>query len=209
VVDEPILTISDKALAKLLEIREREPDADELALGVRITGIQGVEYGYEMTLLRRDDLGPEDHTEAHGDLIVFIPEDSVGNLRGAALDMSRDLLNPGLTIDNPNSPSPVIGSDGPPPDLSGPVPQRISQVLSQSINPAIASHGGFAELVAFEDGTAYLRLGGGCQGCGLAAVTLSQGIEQALKDAVPEVVGVIDVTDHSSGQNPYYEAAKK
>ena len=87
--------------------------------------------------------------------------------------------------------------------------QQIASVLERQINPAIASHGGFAELVAFEDGTAYLRLGGGCQGCGLASVTLSQGIETALKDAIPEVLAVIDVTDHASGQNPYYESAKK
>jgi Fe/S biogenesis protein NfuA len=82
-------------------------------------------------------------------------------------------------------------------------------VLDEQINPAIAAHGGRAELVAVEGGVAYLRLGGGCQGCGLAAVTLSQGIEVAILDAVSEVSEVIDVTDHASGANPYYEAAKK
>ena len=83
------------------------------------------------------------------------------------------------------------------------------QVLEEQINPAIASHGGHAQLVAVEDSIAYLRLGGGCQGCGMAAVTLSQGIEVAILDMVPEITEVIDVTDHSSGDNPYYEAAKK
>ena len=74
----------------------------------------------------------------------------------------------------------------------------------------IAMHGGRADLVAVdEDGVAYLRLSGGCQGCGLAAVTLSQGIEVALRDSVPEVVSVVDVTDHASGANPFYEPAKK
>jgi Fe/S biogenesis protein NfuA len=60
-----------------------------------------------------------------------------------------------------------------------------------------------------EDATAYLRLMGGCQGCGLAKVTLSQGIEVAIKDAVPEITEVVDVTDHASGTNPYFESAKK
>ena len=87
--------------------------------------------------------------------------------------------------------------------------QRVAQVLEQQINPSIASHGGFAELVAVEGDTAYLRMGGGCQGCGMAKVTLSQGIEVAIKDAVPEITRVVDVTDHSSGDNPYYQAAKK
>ena len=83
------------------------------------------------------------------------------------------------------------------------------QVLEEQINPAIASHGGHAELVAVEEPIAYLRLGGGCQGCGMAAVTLSQGIEVAILESVPEITEVVDVTDHASGANPYYEAAKK
>jgi Fe/S biogenesis protein NfuA len=85
----------------------------------------------------------------------------------------------------------------------------VAAVLDHQINPAIASHGGFAELVGVEEATVYLRLGGGCQGCGLAQVTLSQGIEVAIKEAIPEVEQVIDVTDHASGTDPYYQSAKK
>jgi Fe/S biogenesis protein NfuA len=94
-------------------------------------------------------------------------------------------------------------------DLSGDVAQRVLQVLEQQVNPAIAMHGGSAELVAVEDSTAYVRLGGGCVGCGMATVTLSQGIEVAITEAVPEIERVVDVTDHASGTNPYYEPAKK
>ncbi len=99
--------------------------------------------------------------------------------------------------------------DGPLPDLSGDVAQRVAQVLDAQINPAIASHGGRADLVAVDDDIAYLRLSGGCAGCGMAAVTLSQGIEVAIKQSVPEIARVVDVTDHASGTNPYYEPAKK
>ena len=207
--EETILTITPKALAKIVEIRDQEPDGGELALSIRISGVNEQQFGYEMAMLRVADAQPEDHVEQHGDLPLLIPADSIENLRGATLDMSRDLLNPGLAIDNPNSPSPRIGGQIPATELTGEVAERVMQVLERQINPAIASHGGVAELVAVEDGTAYLRLGGGCQGCGMAQVTLSQGIETAIKDAVPEVVSVIDVTDHSSGENPYYEAAKK
>ena len=98
---------------------------------------------------------------------------------------------------------------GPPVDLSGDVAQRVVQVLEQQINPSIAAHGGRADLVAVEDAAAYLRLSGGCAGCGMAAVTLSQGIEVALRQSVPEITRVIDVTDHAAGTNPYYEKAKK
>ena len=68
---------------------------------------------------------------------------------------------------------------------------------------------GHAELVGIEGATAYLRLGGGCQGCGMATVTLSQGIEVAITNAVPEIDAIVDVTDHASGRNPYFEPAKK
>ena len=82
-------------------------------------------------------------------------------------------------------------------------------MLERDVNPSIAAHGGHAELVAIEGATAYLRLGGGCQGCGMATVTLSQGIEVAITEAVPEIKAIVDVTDHASGRNPYFEPAKK
>jgi Fe/S biogenesis protein NfuA len=85
----------------------------------------------------------------------------------------------------------------------------VVQVLAQQVNPSIAAHGGRAVLVAVEEETAYLRLSGGCQGCAMATVTLSQGIEAAIIQAVPEITSVVDVTDHQSGTNPYFEAAKK
>jgi Fe/S biogenesis protein NfuA len=145
-----------------------------------------------------------------------VPAASVERMRGATLGMSRDLLNPGMIITNPNRPAPPPAAARPAPaappptgDLSGPVAQQVLQVLEVQINPSIASHGGRADLVAVEDDTAYLRLSGGCQGCGMAAVTLGQGIEVAIREAVPEIAKVVDVTDHASGTNPYYEAAKK
>ena len=153
---------------------------------------------------------PAQALEAVPDLSVVVPAFSVDKVRGATLDVQGDPIEGGLVLDNPNSPSPVVGTTGrPPADLSGDVAQRVLQVLDEQINPAIAAHGGQAELVAVEDDTAYVRLGGGCVGCGMATVTLSQGIEVAITDAVPEVRRVVDVTDHASGTNPYYEPAKK
>jgi Fe/S biogenesis protein NfuA len=94
-------------------------------------------------------------------------------------------------------------------DLSSELAQRVLTVLEDQINPSIAMHGGRADLVAVEQSVAYVRLSGGCQGCGLATVTLSQGIEVALRESVPEIASVVDVTDHASGTNPFYEPAKK
>ncbi len=82
--------------------------------------------------------------------------------------------------------------------------ERVHQLLEQAINPAIASHGGYASVVKVEDHIAFVEMGGGCQGCGLAAMTLRQGIETAIKQHVPEIEEVVDVTNHAAGENPFY-----
>jgi Fe/S biogenesis protein NfuA len=216
-VAEPVLTVTDKARAKVLAARAEEPDGETLALWLEVIGVRGGDFAYDLYFQAPDHADPDDVVQVHDDLTVVVPADSVELLRGATLDLSRDLLNPGMVVKNPNRPpapatppgpaSPMI--DDAPLELSGDVADRVRQVLEQRINPAIAAHGGQAELVAIEGDVAYLRLGGGCVGCGMAAVTLTQGIQVAIIDAVPEVSQVVDVTDHASGENPYYEAAKK
>ena len=209
--EPPLLSVTDKARRRVQEIRADEAEPDTLALWVEVIGASGTDFDYDIYFQALAEADPDDATIVYDDVTVVIPADSVDRLRGATLDMSQDLLQPGMVMTNPNQPplpaTPAMG--GPPSDLSGDTEQRIQQVLEQQINPGIASHGGRADLVAVEDATAYLRLSGGCQGCGMASVTLSQGIESALRAAVPEITGVVDVTDHASGTNPYYEAAEK
>jgi Fe/S biogenesis protein NfuA len=211
---EPILTITDNARQKVLRVRAAEPDPEKLALWLEVAGVQGGKYKYDMYFQPVDFAGPTDAVQVHDDISVVIPAVSVDKVRGATLDVAGDPIEGGLVLDNPNSPSPAVGAatagaTHPPADLSGDVAQRVVQILDQQINPSIAAHGGHAELVAVEDDTAYLRLSGGCQGCGMATVTLSQGIEVAIREQVPEIVRVVDTTDHASGTNPYFEAAKK
>ena len=205
----PILEVDERAKAKLLAVRDREPDAAELGLVLRISGLDGAAFAYEMAFMRTEDAGPADVIEEHAGLTLIIPKGDADNLRGANLTMSRDLLNPGLTIENPNTPSPqILGGDAEL-ELTGSVAERAVQVMNEVINPAIAAHGGSGEIVAVEESVVYVRLGGGCVGCGMATVTLSQGIESTLTQAIPEITKVVDVTDHASGTNPYYEQAKK
>ena len=94
------------------------------------------------------------------------------------------------------------------PGLSTPEAQAILQVLDERINPSVASHGGHISLVDVTEDTVYIRLEGGCQGCGMADVTLKQGIEVEIKRAVPKITTVLDTTDHAGGSNPYYEPGK-
>ncbi len=200
----PVLTITDAARERILAVRAGEPDPDALALWLEVSGVQRGAYSYDMYFQLLDEAGPDDAVQHGDDVSYVVPQASVDKVQGSTLDF----FGAGLVLKNPNNPSPAVGAGRPPADLSGDVAQRVLQVIEEQINPAIAAHGGRAELVAVEESIAYLRLGGGCQGCGMATVTLSQGIEVAILEAVPEVTQVIDVTDHASGSNPFFEPAK-
>jgi len=204
-----VLTVTPAARTVVADARAEEADAGHLALWVEVTGARQDSYTYDIYFQALSDAGAADAVSDDGQLPVVVPESSVARLRGARLDWS-DEGEGGLVIVNPNTPPrPEVMADRPMGDLSGDVAQRVLAVLEEHVNPSIAMHGGRADLVAVEESIAYLRLSGGCQGCGLASVTLSQGIEVALRDAVPEIVSVVDVTDHAGGTNPFYEAAKK
>lgn len=208
-MSEPVIQVTDAAREKAQYYRSRDPEPERLALWLEVTGVADGAYTYNMYLEELARAKPGDVVQHHDDLAVVVPEASIEQLRGATLDRDGDLETGGIYVRNPNSPSPAVGLGAATGDLTGPVAQRVQQVLETQINPSIASHGGNAELVAVEEGIVYLRLGGGCQGCGMANVTLRQGIEVALKEAVPEVTEVRDVTDHGAGENPYFERAKK
>ncbi len=200
-----VIEITPTALEQILALREQEA-IEGLSLGVRIAGVGHQGFVYETAFLRPEDVAQtEHHVETHGDLPVAIPPDSIDNLRGSVLDVSSDPAAPGLVLRNPNPASPTVGGpEIPEIELTGSVEERVSQLLEQAINPAIASHGGFASMVKVDDHIAFIEMGGGCQGCGLAAMTLRQGIETAIKQHVPEITEVVDVTNHAAGENPFY-----
>ena len=86
--------------------------------------------------------------------------------------------------------------------------ERVQELLDTAINPAVAGHGGYIELIDVQDRTVVVRMKGGCQGCGMATVTLRQGIEASLRKVIPGLRGITDITDHSAGTNPYYAPSK-
>ena len=203
--DEFKFNIGDTAVAKILELREQEPGEKDYALFLQIDGVQGPQYTYDLSFLDLDQARPDDKRIEFGELSVVIASKDVDNFNGASLDMSDDPDAPGLTMDNPNTPSPAMfGNPEDMPELTGELAEKVQTVLESQINPAIASHGGQASLVGVEGQDVYLRLGGGCQGCGMAQVTLTQGIEASLREAVPEIGNIIDATDHAAGENPYF-----
>jgi Fe/S biogenesis protein NfuA len=169
-----------------------------------VTGFRGPQFSYELAFVPLADRAENWVEERHDGLAVIFPKADIGKLDGALLELTEQ----GLAMNNPNSPAPPAMS-APAGDLEGPLVDRVQQVLAEQVNPAIASHGGGAELVSIDGTIAYLRLFGGCQGCGLAQVTLKQGIERIILESIPELSQVVDVTDHASGEDPYYQSQKK
>jgi Fe/S biogenesis protein NfuA len=193
--------LTDAAYAKVVGFRGELAEPERHAMWLEVSGTVGNRWDCSLSLKPLDAKAPRDIVLHHGDLPIVIRARDFRKVRGARIDWLDD--RGGLTVDNPNTPSPALG--GPPPsDLSGDVVERVTQVLARQVNPAIAAHGGSAELVSVEKETVYVRLSGGCQGCAVASVTLRQGIETALVRAVPEIRRVVDVTDHQSGANPYF-----
>jgi Fe/S biogenesis protein NfuA len=92
--------------------------------------------------------------------------------------------------------------------MSAELKTRVQELIDSMINPAVAGHGGFVELIDVQDNRVYLQMGGGCQGCGAADITLKSGIERLIKEEIPEVTEVLDTTDHAAGHNPYYTPGK-
>ena len=224
-----LLAITATALENVRNFRAAVPDPSDRVLTVRVTGEADGEYVCALSLEPQAQIRAGDTVQHEGDLAIVVAHDSAAKLRGATVDWSENRLGGGFVVLNPNKPAPppralptlpMVPGAGPAVRPSGPpttpgaglntqLARRITAVLDRDVNPSIASHGGHAELAGIEGATAYLRLGGGCQGCGMATVTLSQGIEVAITQAVPEIDRVVDVTDHASGTNPYFEQAKK
>ena len=205
----PVLAVTDAALATVLEVRASEDDPANMALKVGITGANMTEYSYALELVAVSEAKDGDavYTQgSHGELTVIIPADSVGRMFGSTLDVPTATPNGGLVIRNPTPPDPLAGLDL---DLTGELPEKVQKVLDQAVNPALASHGGFARLVGIDDNgpddkKVYVMMGGGCQGCAASAITLQDGIRSMLLEALPEITEVIDATDHASGENPFY-----
>jgi len=129
---------------------------------------------------------------------MFVAAASEEWLADAEIDFEEDETGGQLTIKAPG----IKGSE---PSADADMSQRVSWLLETEINPALASHGGHVALVDItEKLEVVLQFGGGCQGCGMADVTMKQGIEQTLTRHIPEITAVLDVTDHQSGDNPYY-----
>jgi Fe/S biogenesis protein NfuA len=200
--DSEVVVVTDAARTKVLEIRAAEDDPDSLGLRIEIVGSNGAEYAYDLAFEPLADAAEGDSVVTVEGLPLIVPADSVENMRGATLDLPANAGQGGLVIRNPNRPDPLAGVEL---DLHGDIADKVRQLLDQAVNPMLASHGGYAELVGVEETRVFLSMGGGCQGCAVSAMTLREGIEKQIRAAIPEVTDIVDVTDHDAGENPYYK----
>ena len=187
-----MLTITDLAKEKLAGFAAQADEADTLVLRVAITGRGANGFQYDLQLISQSD-APEDYGVCEVDgVVVSIAEKSAVHMDGATLDFKESLMGGGFHFENPN------------PLWADPTEQAVAEIIESKVNPAVASHGGTVSLVGVDDGQAVISFGGGCQGCGMADGTLKQGIEVMIMDEVEGITGVVDITDHAAGTNPFY-----
>jgi len=187
-----MLLITENARSKLDEFAEQAEET-ELAVKVAITGRGPKGFQYDLQLVPPSEAAEGDVVTEVDGLTVIIAEKSAAYLDGATLDFVETLMGPGgFQFENPN------------PLWLDPLAQRVADVLDEEVNPAVASHGGNVTLIDVVEGEAIVEFGGGCQGCSAVDVTLKHGVETMLMEKIPEIVAVVDITDHAAGTNPFY-----
>lgn len=196
------LHLTDAAREKIAAALEGQPGKSAIRVEAGADG--GAEFKYSMKLITSEEITVEDLQIEAGGVTVVVDPRSSGNLKGATIDYEDRIVRSGFRFDNPNKPEiPAIGQ-GPRSDLSGSLGDQVQRLLDTELNPAVAAHGGMISLVGVKKKDVYLSFGGGCHGCGMVDVTLKQGVEARIRELIPDVGAVIDVTDHSAGENPFY-----
>ena len=194
-----IITITDDALAELIKLRDAEEDAASLGLRLEIVSGAGEEFKYDLSLDEFRKAAFTDEVRTHGGMKVIIPAKDLELLQGAVLDYASST---GLVIRNPNKPVAMVVEGLVSDDVMS---AEIEAVIATEVNPALAAHGGFVTFVGPDgEGTAYLTRGGGCHGCSMSRMTMLEGVQTQLVEKVDGLERVRDLTDHTSGENPFY-----
>lgn len=195
------MKVTDKALHKILKILD---DQDVSVKGLRITAesISPLKVDYRIQLVDDDSVYDDDEINSFSyedkRLDVYVDADSQHLVKDVEVDFIDTFAGEGFKI---NAPSHI------PDHMDKDVVTAIESLLKEKINPSIASHGGRVSLVDVKDNIMFVQMEGGCQGCAASAVTLRQGIEATVKNTIPQIEEIIDITDHASGKNPYYKTS--
>ena len=193
------LSFTDRARDMVVSFMDMEEDGLQ-ALRIAVEG-SPFAPNYELTLVEAEQRADSDVEVDAGAFTVLVDEASVDRLNGAKVDFVETIQESGFQITpDPDAAKAARESTGP----EGELADRVSHVLDTEINPAIASHGGVINLVDVQGTEIFIEMAGGCQGCSMSRMTLRQGVERMVSQSVPEVTEIHDVTDHASGENPYF-----
>lgn len=193
-MEELSIELTEEARQQFIGFLAAEEEED-LAILLAVAGYGPHGFRYELDIVRESDAEDAVAIDFEG-FRMLVDRASAEHLDGVKIDFLKRGLESGFHFENPNS------------RWKDPVAQAVQEVLDLEINPSVAMHGGYVELLDVRGDTAYISLGGGCQGCGMADVTLKQGIEVAITGAVEEIEQVLDSTDHAAGENPFYQPDK-
>lgn len=193
------LNFSDKARDMVMSFMDIEEEGLQ-ALRIAVDG-SPFAPNYELTLVDADTRGDSDLEVDAGSFTVLVDKASADRLNGATVDFVETIQESGFQI-TPDAGALKSAMDGAGP--AGELAERVTHVLDTEINPAIASHGGVINLVDIQGTEIFIEMAGGCQGCAMSRMTLRQGVERMVSQSVPEVTAIHDVTDHASGDNPYF-----
>jgi Fe/S biogenesis protein NfuA len=195
----PLLTLSTAAQEHFSALLAKEADSGVLNLRISVSDPGTSKADVGITFCPAGDEEDSDLEISYANFSLFVDKKSTSALHEAVIDYKTNELGGQLSVK-----APYI--KGAAPAVDAPLEQRVQYIIDNEINPNLSSHGGFVSLVSIDDNKeVVLRFGGGCHGCGMADVTLKNGIEKSLMQQCPDITAVRDVTDHTVGENPYYE----
>jgi len=195
----PAVRFTAETTAKLLSVIEGHPSA-VAGLRLQIVGRENGVFQHVLSMVEdgaQEQIADDLVIEVDG-ITLYVQLADARYLDGIEIHFAeQDGDQSGLEFRNPN---PLWFDER---------EESVQRIFDEQVNPAIAAHGGVVSLLAVRDSTAFVAFGGGCQGCGMVAVTLKQGVEVAVFEQVPGIDRIVDTTDHDSGDNPYYAPEKK
>lgn len=195
-----MITFTDRAREMLQTFLGEDDDGQ--ALRIRVGG-PATAPTFDLALVDAADRAEDERVVDGGGISVLVKQEDAGLVDGATVDYVERVNESGFEVRPAKGAIPEPAGRRTSGTPEGPIAEKVREVLDSQVNPAIAAHGGMIALVDVEDTEIYVEMGGGCQGCALSRMTLRQGVERMLREAVPELTAVHDITDHASGENPY------
>ncbi|MEX0980198.1 MAG: NifU family protein [Gemmatimonadota bacterium] len=193
-----MVTFTDKARQMVLSFMDQS-EGEVQALRINLRNGSPLTPNFELTLVSADEESPQDLAMDGGGFKVLLDRESAPRLEGATVDFVERLNESGFELKT--APTKNVAPVERP---TGAIAEKVQDILDGQVNPSIASHGGMINLVDVKGTELYMEMTGGCQGCAMSRLTLRQGVERMIRQAIPEITEIHDITDHDSGENPFF-----